>query len=202
MGRRKIFAFGQRSQLLVLSLAISACSTQPQKAPAVSGAGSAGAAHLEECSMLGVLACRTMSMLSGDAAAERRSTCAAYKNPDGSRVEKCGSVEARVPEMIRERTPATKPAQTETGRNILSWSDNANNESNFVIERCDQVTVREGTPSCTGDWKLLGAVEANVTRYVDDTAIAGQPYLYRVKATNRDGSSGYTEAAVIKTPSR
>lgn len=93
-----------------------------------------------------------------------------------------------------------------SGRNVLSWSDNSNNENNFIIERCDQVTFREGhnakTAFCTGVWKVIGTVEANVTQYIDDTAVAGQTYLYRVKATNKDGSSGYTEAAVIKTPAR
>jgi hypothetical protein len=111
-----------------------------------------------------------------------------------------------VPESVRERAPTSPPQATAPGRNVLSWSDNSKNENNFVIERCDQVTFRQGrnvkTASCTGVWKIVGTVEANVTKYIDDTAVAGQTYVYRVKATNKNGSSGYTEAAVIKTPPR
>jgi len=153
--------------------------------------------------VLGIMACRTMSMLSGDAAAERRSTCIAYRTGDGSRVEKCGSVEARVPETIREKMPPSPARAMASGRNLLSWSDNSNNENNFIIERCDQVSLSDQkTASCAGTWRVIGTVPANVAQYIDDTAIADHTYLYRVKAINKAGSSGYTNEAVIKTPPR
>ena len=153
--------------------------------------------------MLGIMACRAMSMVSGDAAAERRSTCSVYKSADGSRVEKCGSVEARVPETVRGKTPAAPPQAMASGRNVLSWLDNSNNETGFIIERCDQVNVSERkTASCAATWRAIGTVPANVTQYVDNTAIADHTYLYRVKAVNNTGSSGYTNEAVIKTPSQ
>lgn len=156
--------------------------------------------------MLGVMACRAMSMLSSDAALERRSTCTAYRNADGTRVERCGSVEARVPETTREKAPPAALQATGSGRNILAWADNSNNENNFVIERCDQVniTVKDNNKSafCAGSWRQIGIVAANVTQYIDDTAIVDQTYLYRVRAINKSGSSGYTNEAVIKTPPR
>ena len=156
--------------------------------------------------MLGVMACRAMSMLSGDAAAERRSTCTAYRTANGTRVETCGSVDARVPESIEAKARETKSPATTSGRNILTWSDNSNNESNFVIERCDQINLTEidnkKTASCAGVWRPIGTVAANVTQYIDDTAVVDQTYLYRVKATNNRGSSGYTNEAVIKTPAK
>lgn len=155
--------------------------------------------------MLGVMACRAMSVLSGDAAVERRSTCIAYRNAGGSRVEKCGSVEARLPDPIREPSPTVPRQATGSGRNVLSWSDNSNNENNFVIERCDQVNFAandQKTASCASTWRIIGTVAANVTQYIDDTPIVGQTYLYRVKAANKSGSSGYTNEALIKTPTR
>lgn len=156
--------------------------------------------------MLGVMACSAMSMLSGDGAVARRSTCTAYRTANGARVERCGSVEATVPENIEAKARTSKPQATGLGRNVLTWSDNSNNESNFVIERCDQVNLTEKdnkkTASCAGGWRPIGTVAANITQYVDSTAMVNQIYLYRVKATNGSGSSGYSNEAVITTPMR
>ena len=156
--------------------------------------------------MLGVLACSAMTMLSGDGGVARRSTCTAYRAANGTRVETCGSVEARVPENIEAKARTSKPQATGLGRNVLTWSDNSNNENNFVIERCDQVNLTDKdnkkTASCAGGWRPIGTVAANVTQYVDNTAMMDQIYLYRVKAINSGGSSGYTNEAVIRTPPR
>lgn len=205
MPRLRISRFGSTSlsTALILALALSACATRPQNQPSVTGALPSGVEHSEECSTLGIMACRAMSMLSGETATERRSTCIAYRTRDGSRVEKCAAVEARVPDTIKERAPTALPQAKASGRNVLSWSDNSNNENNFVIERCDQVNLSDQkTASCAGTWRSLGTVPANVTQYIDDTAIVDHTYLYRVKAINKGGSSGYTNEAVIKTPAR
>ena len=194
------------SHAVVLGFALSACSNQPQNQPAGTGTVALGGQHSEACSILGVMACSAMSMLSGDAAVGRRSTCSAYRSADGTRVETCGSIEARVPETTEAKERTTKPQAIGGGRNFLTWSDNSNNENNFVIERCDQVNLTEKdnkkTASCAGGWRPIGAVAANVTQYVDNTAMVGQTYLYRVMATNNGGSSGYTNEAVITTPPR
>ncbi len=154
--------------------------------------------------MLGVIACRAVSMLSGDAAVERRSTCTAYRNANGTRVETCGSAGAKVPETVEAKARTNQAIRL--GRNLLTWSDNSNNESAFVIERCDQVNLAEKdskkTASCAGGWRAIGTVAANVTQYVDNTAIVDQTYLCRVEATNKNGSSGYSNEAVITTPAR
>jgi hypothetical protein len=187
-----------------LCLALAACSTQQQNQPTLTGA-SPGVQHFEACSMVGIMACRTMSMLSRDDAVERQSTCTAYRTASGSRVETCGSVGAPAPPTLKAKDPVAKSAASRSGRNVLTWSDNSRNETNFVIERCDQVTFTKKdnkTASCAGVWKSIGTVAANVTEYIDDTAIVDQTYLYRIKAMNQSGSSGYTNEAVIKTPPR
>lgn len=88
----------------------------------------------------------------------------------------------------------------------LAWSDNSNNEKSFVIERCDQVSIavqgQKKIASCTDGWKPIATVGANITRYVDNSALPNQTYLYRVKATNDFGSSGHSNEMWITTPSK
>ncbi len=198
------------SAVLILGFALSACSTQTQNQP-VTAAAPAGVQYLESCSTLGVIACGAVSMLSGDAAVERRSTCVAYRTANNTLVETCGSVQAREPDPTPAKIATTKPPSVPLqanglGHNVLTWSANSNNEDNFIIERCDQLTVSQEenkqTVSCAGVWKSIGTVPAHVTQYVDDNATVDQTYLYRVKAANTSGSSGYSNEAMITTPSR
>jgi fibronectin type 3 domain-containing protein len=69
----------------------------------------------------------------------------------------------------------------------LSWTDNANNEDNYEIERCTGA-------SCTG-WAALVTLGANVTSYTDNTVTDAQAantiYRYRVRATNATGNSNW-----------
>lgn len=175
---------------------LSACSTQPQSNPAVAATAGPNIHSSEQCSFLGVMACNAMALLSSDSAP----TCSAFRGSEGSRIETCGSADTGA------RATASAPGNPQAYSVQLAWSDNANNESNFVIERCDQVSVapmgQKTAASCAGGWRQIGTVGANVTRYVDNTASWNQTYIYRVKATNSKGSSGYSDEAVITTPSR
>lgn len=103
-------------------------------------------------------------------------------------------------------TPSSGGTDAPAGRSVpvhLSWSDNSDNESNFVIERCDQVQLASsaGTATCTGTWRTIATVSADSTEHTDKTASTNQTYIYRVKAINSRGSSGYTET-VITTPAQ
>ena len=88
----------------------------------------------------------------------------------------------------------------------LAWKDNSNNETGFVIERCDQVykDIRSAkmTVTCRGAWQTVGSVTGNTTTYVDNAVIANQTYIYRVKAINQSGSSAYTAEAFITAPEK
>jgi len=69
----------------------------------------------------------------------------------------------------------------------LTWRDNANNESSFVLERAAN----------GGAFTLLATVAArngtgNTVTYNDTTALAGNTYDYRVMAVNGVGSSAYS----------
>lgn len=77
----------------------------------------------------------------------------------------------------------------------LSWIDNSNNETNFVIERClEQITGRgkDKVTSCT--FSHYASVAENVTQLNIATESG---YKYRVKAINDVGESGYTNEVSI-----
>ena len=74
----------------------------------------------------------------------------------------------------------------------LSWKDNSTKESAYTVER-----------SLDGDsnWtELTSTLPADATTYSDTGLSAGTTYYYRVKATNENGSSGYSNTASA-TPS-
>jgi parallel beta-helix repeat protein len=68
----------------------------------------------------------------------------------------------------------------------LAWTDNANNEAGFKIER--RIGPR-------GSFVQLATVGANVTTYSDPGLTGGKEYFYRVRATNGAGDSGYSNTA-------
>ncbi|NIO81048.1 MAG: hypothetical protein GTN53_10600, partial [Candidatus Aminicenantes bacterium] len=72
----------------------------------------------------------------------------------------------------------------------LSWTDNADNESGFKIERSP-----DGT-----NFSQMDTVGANVTNYSDTTVAENTTYWYRVKAYNSAGDSAYSNTANATTP--
>ena len=66
----------------------------------------------------------------------------------------------------------------------LTWQDNSDNEDGFAIERV--------TAGSNGNFAEVGIVAADVSTYTDDGLADGQEYLYRVRAFNEHGYSGYT----------
>jgi N-acetylneuraminic acid mutarotase len=65
----------------------------------------------------------------------------------------------------------------------LSWTDNANNETGFYIER---------KTSAGSDYSLLGSVGRDVTGYQDQNLSCGTVYFYRVFAYGAVENSGYS----------
>ncbi len=87
--------------------------------------------------------------------------------------------------------PSNLAASLQAGPQVsLTWRDNANNESGFVIER-----------SLDGlNFSMLASVGANTTSYVDAAVTAGNTYTYRVYAVNAGGSSSYSNTASLTIP--
>ena len=79
--------------------------------------------------------------------------------------------------------------------NILTWTDNSNNEERFHIERL--------TGNCslaTSNFREIATVGTNVITYTDSTVIVGQTYAYRVLASNSLGRSVYSNCASRTVP--
>jgi hypothetical protein len=74
----------------------------------------------------------------------------------------------------------------------LTWTDNANNDTGFTVERCSGA-------GCTNFSPICGAA-ANATAYSDTTTAANTTYSYRVYAFNLDGNSQPSNVATVTTP--
>lgn len=72
----------------------------------------------------------------------------------------------------------------------LGWTDNADDETGFQIER-----KMEG-----GSWTTLASVEAGATAYADEGLLSETRYDYRVRAWNTVGTSDWSGEAGALTP--
>ena len=151
--------------------------------------------------MVGIMACKAAALASGGG----RATCVVSHSATGARTERCGTSETARQESQDALPKPPDPAKMPATAVRLAWSDNSNDEDSFVIERCDTVSVtRAGSTiqsSCRGSWTAIGSVPANTTSYVDRSVAPNRTYLYRIKAVNSAGSSGYTEEALFTTGS-
>ncbi len=78
-------------------------------------------------------------------------------------------------------TPPSGLSASQQGQRVrLTWSDNSNNESFFLIDRAAQPT---------GPWSTIGLLAANTTTYQDQQVSPGQTYWYRVLACTLLGCS-------------
>jgi FtsP/CotA-like multicopper oxidase with cupredoxin domain len=73
---------------------------------------------------------------------------------------------------------------------ILSWTDNADNEQGFYIER----SIDNGTT-----WTQVGRTTANSTMFRNTGLTTKTPYLYRVLAYNVNGNSDYSNTLAVTT---
>lgn len=71
----------------------------------------------------------------------------------------------------------------------LSWKDNANNESGFLVERSTNGT----------SFTQIATLGANVTTYANTGLSRDRLYYYRVRATSAVGSSAYSNIASART---
>ncbi len=69
----------------------------------------------------------------------------------------------------------------------LAWTETANNETSFVVERSDN----------GGAFAALATLPANSVNYTDTAVAAGNAYTYRVMAANAGGPSAYSNTASV-----
>ncbi len=86
-------------------------------------------------------------------------------------------------------TNLTAAAQSETNV-MLTWTDNANGEIGFSVERKES----------GNQFSEITAISSNQTTYSDNSVKAGTTYTYRVRAFNDAAFSAYTNDAVVTVP--
>jgi regulation of enolase protein 1 (concanavalin A-like superfamily)/fibronectin type 3 domain-containing protein len=89
--------------------------------------------------------------------------------------------------------PGNLVAQQVIGGIGLTWSDNSNNETGFIIERALDPN---------GSWNIINTTIANATSFTDNNVTAGITYHYRVSATNGAGTSAPTGVASAVAPAQ
>jgi uncharacterized delta-60 repeat protein len=87
--------------------------------------------------------------------------------------------------------PTNLNATAISGNQInLSWTDNSNNETGFKVERKTGIG---------GTYSQIATVGTNITTYSNTSLAAGTEYCYRVRATNANGDSAYSNESCTTT---
>lgn len=73
----------------------------------------------------------------------------------------------------------------------LTWTDTANNESAFRVQR---------GRSATGPWANVATAGAGITEYIDRNPIPGRVYYYRIRTTNPTGHAKASNVTVAAVP--
>jgi cellulose/xylan binding protein with CBM9 domain/fibronectin type III domain protein/galactose oxidase-like protein len=112
----------------------------------------------------------------------------AYKGGDNSQFSNEASTTTASPATAPSGLSASPFSPSQIN---VCWTDNANNETGFKIER---------KTGAGGTYAQIATVGANVTCY-NDTGVAGSTtYYYRVRAYNGCGDSSYSTEANATTP--
>ena len=94
--------------------------------------------------------------------------------------------------LIPPSSPGSLATRTiSSSQIILSWVDNADNETGFKIERC--------TGTGCSNFVQIASVATNITTYADSGLAPDIVYSYRISAYNAAGNSGYSNTAMGTT---
>jgi hypothetical protein len=75
----------------------------------------------------------------------------------------------------------------------LRWTDNANSETSFTIQRATNATF-------TANVSTVNNVAANSTSYVQAGVSRYASYYYRIQAVNTSGVSAWSNSVRVTTP--
>ena len=88
-------------------------------------------------------------------------------------------------------TPGTLTGQAASGTQVdLHWGDNSTIETGYVVERSQS----------GGAFTVVATLPPSTTSYSDTALNPNTPYAWRVKATNFQADSAYTNTLSITTP--
>lgn len=99
------------------------------------------------------------------------------------------SLSGNVPLASSVAAPTNLQTTTTAGGAVnITWSDNSDNEVGFRVERSS-----DGGAT----WDDIYVTDEDATQYLDETAVAGGTYKYRVVALGTGGQSANSNASVI-----
>ncbi len=109
-----------------------------------------------------------------------------YYVSDGALTSSIATVTITINGASLPSAPSGLAATAQPNLNIkLTWTDNANNENGFLIERSTNLT----------SWSQIGTTSANITTYTASGLKSGVKYYFRVRAYNNTGNSNYSNIA-------
>lgn len=115
----------------------------------------------------------------------------AYESADNSSAERAASI---IPALPAAPT-ALKADLSSTAGITLTWTDNANNEDEFVIQRMTNPgTYADLTPTVAAKTGTGGTVT-----FLDEDLTPGNTYIYRVCSSNALGSSAYSNEVTVSS---
>lgn len=107
-----------------------------------------------------------------------------------------GTNAANVMPVAGATAPAAPSTLTGTANSFseigLTWTDNSNNETQFIVER---------SLNGTTGWRQIASPAADSAAYTDSGLNAVTTYYYRVLATGPGGESAYSNVVSVATPS-
>ena len=101
------------------------------------------------------------------------------------------SLRRALPVFVWLLATVLSPLASDAAQLTLTWTDTANDEDGFKIER-------DAGP--TGTFVQIATVGASVTSYIDSGLASATTYCYRVRAFNFAGDSPYSNQACGTTP--
>lgn len=76
-----------------------------------------------------------------------------------------------------------------------NWTDNSNNETNFIVQQCPGICLATSTL-----WKTIGTVGQDVTTFIVGPMPVPSTTSYRVAAQNTAGTSPFSAIVVDDLP--
>ncbi len=90
----------------------------------------------------------------------------------------------------KPKTPSDLTATTASASRIkLSWVDESANENGFIVER----------KTIDGSFEQVAVLKENITKHWDIDLSSATTYVYRIRAYNTAGYSGYSNESTAKT---
>jgi hypothetical protein len=110
-----------------------------------------------------------------------------------SNIVSVGTAQVTKPDAPSNLTAALQPGP----QVLLSWLDNADTETGFIIQRSSNNGITYSTIVTVGAKNGMGSVS-----YTDTTVTVNTSYMYRVAAVNAAGASAYsnTASAILPAP--